>query len=73
MLQANLKQNNDDDDDDENSMSIKCFAWELQECMLTKGVVLTIGIKATFTAKNNLSWQKKRKEGLCQNSKVKGK
>lgn len=72
MLQANLKQNNDDDDD-ENSMSIKCFAWELQECMLTKGVVLTIGIKATFTAKNNLSWQKKRKEGLCQNSKVKGK
>lgn len=30
MLQANLKQNNDDDDDDdENSMSIKCFAWEL--------------------------------------------
>lgn len=67
MLQANLKQNNDDDDDDdENSMSIKCFAWELQECMLTKGAVLTIGIKATFTAKNNLSWQKKEKKGFAK-------
>lgn len=65
MLQANLKQNNDDDDD-ENSMSIKCFAWELQECMLTKGAVLTIGIKATFTAKNNLSWQKKEKKGFAK-------